>query len=50
LQQRTARTNPKRNRNPGHNIGLPTIVFAAILGILLNIVFVVFKTPEVRGG
>jgi uracil permease len=30
--------------------GIPAIVFAAILGILLNIVFVVFKTPEVRGG
>lgn len=30
--------------------GIPAIVFAAILGILLNIVFVIFKTPEVRGG
>jgi Xanthine/uracil permeases len=30
--------------------GIPAIVFAAILGILLNFVFVLFKTPEVRGG
>lgn len=30
--------------------GIPAIVFAAIVGILLNIVFVIFKTPEVRGG
>jgi uracil permease len=30
--------------------GIPAIVFAAILGILLNIIFVIFKTPEVRGG
>ena len=30
--------------------GIPAIVFAAILGILLNLVFVIFKTPEVRGG
>jgi uracil permease len=30
--------------------GIPAIVFAAILGILLNIVFVIFKTPEGRGG
>ncbi|MFT3890318.1 MAG: solute carrier family 23 protein [Anaerolineales bacterium] len=30
--------------------GIPAIVFAAILGILLNVVFVIFKTPEVRGG
>lgn len=28
--------------------GIPAIVFAAIVGILLNIVFVIFKTPEVR--
>ena len=30
--------------------GIPAIVFAAIVGILLNVVFVIFKTPEVRGG
>jgi uracil permease len=30
--------------------GVPAIVFAALAGILLNIVFVAFKTPEVRGG
>jgi uracil permease len=30
--------------------GVPAIVFAAILGILLNVVFVLFKAPEVRGG
>jgi uracil permease len=30
--------------------GIPAIVFAAILGILLNAVFIIFKTPEVRGG
>jgi uracil permease len=29
--------------------GIPAIVFAAILGILLNLIFVIFKTPEVRG-
>jgi len=29
--------------------GIPAIVFAAILGILLNVVFLIFKTPEVRG-
>lgn len=29
--------------------GIPAIVFAAILGILLNVVFVIFKAPEVRG-
>jgi uracil permease len=28
--------------------GIPAIVFAAILGILVNLVFVIFKTPEVR--
>ena len=27
--------------------GIPAIVFAAILGILVNLVFVIFKTPEV---
>ena len=27
--------------------GIPAIVFAAILGILLNLIFVIFKTPEV---
>ena len=26
--------------------GIPAIVFAAILGILINLVFVIFKTPE----
>jgi uracil permease len=30
--------------------GIPAIVFAAIVGILLNVVFVIFKAPEVRGG
>jgi uracil permease len=30
--------------------GIPAIVFAAILGIFLNIIFLIFKTPEVRGG
>jgi uracil permease len=29
--------------------GIPAIVFAAILGIFLNAVFLIFKTPEVRG-
>jgi uracil permease len=29
--------------------GIPAIVFAAILGIALNAVFLIFKTPEVRG-
>ncbi|MBI5950479.1 MAG: xanthine permease [Chloroflexi bacterium] len=29
--------------------GIPAIVFAAIVGILLNLVFLLFKTPEVRG-
>ncbi len=29
--------------------GIPAIVFAAILGILLNLIFVIFKTPEVSG-
>ncbi len=29
--------------------GIPAIVFAAILGILINTIFLVFKTPEVRG-
>ena len=28
--------------------GIPAIVFAAIVGILLNLIFVIFKTPEVR--
>jgi uracil permease len=28
--------------------GIPAIVFAAILGILVNLVFVLFKAPEVR--
>jgi len=28
--------------------GIPAIVFAAILGILINLVFVLFKTPDVR--
>ena len=28
--------------------GIPAIVFAAILGILVNLIFVIFKTPEVR--
>jgi uracil permease len=30
--------------------GIPAIVFAAILGILVNLVFVIFKTPEVEAG
>jgi uracil permease len=29
--------------------GIPAIVFAAILGIIINAVFLIFKTPEVRG-
>jgi uracil permease len=29
--------------------GIPAIVFAAILGILINSIFLVFKTPPVRG-
>ena len=29
--------------------GIPAIVFAAILGIFINAVFLIFKTPEVRG-
>lgn len=29
--------------------GIPAIVFAAILGIFLNIIFLIFKTPEVNG-
>jgi uracil permease len=29
--------------------GIPAIVFAAIVGILINLIFVLFKTPEVRG-
>jgi uracil permease len=29
--------------------GIPAIVFAAIVGIFLNLVFLLFKTPEVRG-
>jgi uracil permease len=28
--------------------GIPAIVFAAILGILVNLVFIIFKTPEVK--
>jgi uracil permease len=28
--------------------GIPAIVFAAILGIFLNAIFLIFKTPEVR--
>jgi uracil permease len=28
--------------------GIPAIVFAAILGILVNLIFVLFKTPVVR--
>ncbi len=27
--------------------GIPAIVFAAILGILINLIFIIFKTPEV---
>jgi uracil permease len=30
--------------------GIPAIVFAAIVGILVNTIFLIFKTPEVRGG
>jgi uracil permease len=30
--------------------GIPAIVFAAIVGTLLNVVFVIFKAPEIRGG
>lgn len=30
--------------------GIPAIVFAAILGIFVNSIFLIFKTPEVRGG
>ena len=30
--------------------GIPAIVFAAILGIFFNLIFLIFKTPEVRGG
>ena len=30
--------------------GIPAIVFAAIMGILINTIFLIFKTPEVRGG
>jgi len=30
--------------------GIPAIVFAAIAGILINTIFLIFKTPEVRGG
>ena len=30
--------------------GIPAIVFAAIFGIFLNAIFLIFKTPEVRGG
>jgi uracil permease len=30
--------------------GIPAIVFAALLGIALNAVFLIFKTPAVRGG
>lgn len=29
--------------------GIPAIVFAAILGILINSIFLIFKTPPVRG-
>ena len=29
--------------------GIPAIVFAAILGILVNTIFLIFKAPEVRG-
>jgi len=28
--------------------GIPAIVFAAIVGILMNLIFVIFKTPEVK--
>ena len=30
--------------------GIPAIVFAAIVGILINLIFVIFKTPEVSAG
>jgi uracil permease len=30
--------------------GIPAIVLAAILGIFINTIFLIFKTPEVRGG
>ena len=29
--------------------GIPAIVFAAIMGIFVNSVFLIFKAPEVRG-
>ncbi|WP_345322092.1 hypothetical protein [Candidatus Villigracilis proximus] len=29
--------------------GIPAIVFAAILGIFVNLIFLIFKTPAVRG-
>jgi hypothetical protein len=29
--------------------GIPAIVFAAILGILVNTIFLIFKAPAVRG-
>jgi len=28
--------------------GIPAIVFSAILGILVNLVFVIFKAPQLR--
>jgi uracil permease len=30
--------------------GIPAIVLAAILGIFINSIFLIFKAPEVRGG
>ena len=30
--------------------GIPAIVFAAIIGIFVNSIFLIFKAPEVRGG
>jgi uracil permease len=30
--------------------GIPAIVFAAIMGIFVNSIFLIFKAPEVRGG
>ncbi len=30
--------------------GIPAIVFAAIMGIFVNTIFLIFKAPEVRGG
>lgn len=30
--------------------GIPAIVFAAIIGIFVNTIFLIFKAPEVRGG